>query len=63
MVHGGPIGDPRGAAGLSTGRVSWEGALRRGRGRGPTRNLRLMADRLNWTPTPDSWRQGDQHFS
>eukprot|EP00971_Amphidinium_carterae_P275297 5462212-Amphidinium_carterae.1 len=22
-----------------------------------------MADRLNWTPTPDGWSQGDQHFS
>eukprot|EP00971_Amphidinium_carterae_P197477 3919154-Amphidinium_carterae.2 len=31
--------------------VSWEGALHRGRGRGPMRNLRQMADRLHWTPT------------
>eukprot|EP00971_Amphidinium_carterae_P302329 6007427-Amphidinium_carterae.1 len=22
-----------------------------------------MAARLNWTPTPAGWRQGDQHFS
>eukprot|EP00971_Amphidinium_carterae_P050085 987193-Amphidinium_carterae.3 len=43
--------------------VSWEGALRRGRGCGPIRNLRLMADRLNWTLTPEGWRQGDQHFT
>eukprot|EP00971_Amphidinium_carterae_P330466 6463512-Amphidinium_carterae.1 len=43
--------------------VSWEGALRRGRGRGPIRNLRLMADRLNWVPTPEGWRQGKQHFT
>eukprot|EP00971_Amphidinium_carterae_P230341 4571282-Amphidinium_carterae.2 len=72
MAHGGPSGDPRVTADLSTVRVwqrrvaageiiwplsesnsdvSWEGALRRGRGRGPIRNLRQMADRLHWTPT------------
>eukprot|EP00971_Amphidinium_carterae_P247338 4911967-Amphidinium_carterae.4 len=22
-----------------------------------------MADRLNWFPTPNGWRQGDQHFT
>eukprot|EP00971_Amphidinium_carterae_P198831 3945751-Amphidinium_carterae.1 len=33
--------------------VSWEGALRRGRGPGPIRNLRRMADRLNLIPIPD----------
>eukprot|EP00971_Amphidinium_carterae_P171443 3398361-Amphidinium_carterae.2 len=31
--------------------VSWEGALNRGRRRGPIRNLRHMADRLTWIPT------------
>eukprot|EP00971_Amphidinium_carterae_P086094 1703428-Amphidinium_carterae.2 len=36
MAYGGPTGDPRVAADLSTVRV------------------RVMADRLNWTPTRDS---------
>eukprot|EP00971_Amphidinium_carterae_P071473 1413922-Amphidinium_carterae.2 len=84
MVHGGPSGDPRVAADLSTVRVlqhciaagkvhwpllkaSWEGALeaalRRGRGRGPIRNLRQMADRLQWVPTATGWCQGEQCFT
>eukprot|EP00971_Amphidinium_carterae_P198249 3934636-Amphidinium_carterae.1 len=43
--------------------VSWKWALTKGKGCGPTRNSRLMADRLNCIPTPDGWRQGDQHFT
>eukprot|EP00971_Amphidinium_carterae_P197704 3923989-Amphidinium_carterae.2 len=43
--------------------ATWEGALCRGRKSGPTCNLRMMADRLNWTPTPEGWRQVDQQFS
>eukprot|EP00971_Amphidinium_carterae_P164633 3264130-Amphidinium_carterae.2 len=38
--------------------ASWEGALNRGRGRGPICNLRQMADRLHWVPTDTGWRQG-----
>eukprot|EP00971_Amphidinium_carterae_P053745 1058435-Amphidinium_carterae.2 len=43
--------------------TSWEGALRRGRGRGPISNLRLLADCLQWVPRQTGWRKGDQHFS
>eukprot|EP00971_Amphidinium_carterae_P048289 951208-Amphidinium_carterae.1 len=67
MAHGGPTGDPRVSADLSTVRVwqrqlaagmvtwplfqtIWEGALRKGRGRGPICNLRMMADRFGSRP-------------
>eukprot|EP00971_Amphidinium_carterae_P049949 984554-Amphidinium_carterae.2 len=43
--------------------ASWEGALSRGRGRGPIGNLRQMADRLHWVPIDASWRQGEQCFT
>eukprot|EP00971_Amphidinium_carterae_P056281 1111000-Amphidinium_carterae.1 len=43
--------------------ASWEGALNRGRGRGPIRNLRQMADRLYWVPTATGWCQCDQFFT
>eukprot|EP00971_Amphidinium_carterae_P299826 5957088-Amphidinium_carterae.2 len=43
--------------------ASLEGALNKGGGRGPIRNLRLMADRLHWTPTDTGWRQGEQRFT
>eukprot|EP00971_Amphidinium_carterae_P149102 2956327-Amphidinium_carterae.1 len=43
--------------------ASWEAALKRGRGRGPIRNLRQMADRLQRVPTHTGWRQGEQCFT
>eukprot|EP00971_Amphidinium_carterae_P056795 1122974-Amphidinium_carterae.1 len=41
----------------------WDGALNRGRGRGPIRHLRLLADRLAWTPAEGGWRCEDQYFT
>eukprot|EP00971_Amphidinium_carterae_P316290 6286734-Amphidinium_carterae.1 len=37
----------------------WERALNKGRGRGPIRHLRLLADRLAWTPAVGGWRCED----
>eukprot|EP00971_Amphidinium_carterae_P006532 128832-Amphidinium_carterae.1 len=41
----------------------WERALAKGRGRGPIRHLRLLADRLAWTPAVGGWRCEDQYFT
>eukprot|EP00971_Amphidinium_carterae_P191710 3804035-Amphidinium_carterae.2 len=41
----------------------WSDALKDGRGRGPMRNLRLMADRLGWVPDEGGWRSQGQLFS
>eukprot|EP00971_Amphidinium_carterae_P237839 4721881-Amphidinium_carterae.1 len=58
MAHGGPAADPQVSANLSTVRVwqwllesrMWDNALKPGRGRDPTRNLKQLAVRLGWTP-------------
>eukprot|EP00971_Amphidinium_carterae_P253257 5028104-Amphidinium_carterae.1 len=58
LAHGGPSGHrpfPR--------LLNWEGALRRGRGRGPIRSLKQTANRLQRTPAQTGWRQGDQYSS
>eukprot|EP00971_Amphidinium_carterae_P173228 3434509-Amphidinium_carterae.1 len=34
----------------------WNTALAKGRGRGPIRHLRKLADRLGWIPRPDASR-------
>eukprot|EP00971_Amphidinium_carterae_P085584 1693652-Amphidinium_carterae.1 len=53
MAHGGPAADPQVSADLSTAPLSdnmWDNALRPGRGRGPTRNLKqLRRLDLQWT--------------
>eukprot|EP00971_Amphidinium_carterae_P318768 6336395-Amphidinium_carterae.1 len=41
----------------------WDGALNKGRGRGPIRHLRLLADRLAWIPAVGGWRCEDQFFT
>eukprot|EP00971_Amphidinium_carterae_P186196 3696010-Amphidinium_carterae.1 len=41
----------------------WERALAKGRGRGPIRHLRLLADRLAWKPAVGGWRCDDQYFT
>eukprot|EP00971_Amphidinium_carterae_P200384 3976547-Amphidinium_carterae.1 len=33
----------------------WDNALRPGRGRGPTRNLKQLAERLGWSPALGGW--------
>eukprot|EP00971_Amphidinium_carterae_P223733 4439128-Amphidinium_carterae.1 len=33
----------------------WDNALRPGRGRGPTRNLKQLAERLGWIPALGGW--------
>eukprot|EP00971_Amphidinium_carterae_P092636 1834831-Amphidinium_carterae.1 len=33
----------------------WDNALRPGRGRGPTRNLKQLAERLGWLPALGGW--------
>eukprot|EP00971_Amphidinium_carterae_P141212 2798255-Amphidinium_carterae.1 len=41
----------------------WDGALLKGRGRGPIRHLRLLADRLAWVPAEGGWFCEDQYFT
>eukprot|EP00971_Amphidinium_carterae_P002423 48004-Amphidinium_carterae.1 len=41
----------------------WDNALRPGRGRGPTRNLKQLAERLGWSPALGSWTCNGQWFS
>eukprot|EP00971_Amphidinium_carterae_P300433 5969343-Amphidinium_carterae.1 len=41
----------------------WEHSLDRGRGRGPIRHLRWLADRLGWTPLPRGWLCDEQYFT
>eukprot|EP00971_Amphidinium_carterae_P165904 3288554-Amphidinium_carterae.1 len=41
----------------------WDGALLKGRGRGPIRHLRLLADRLAWVPADGGWLCEDQYFT
>eukprot|EP00971_Amphidinium_carterae_P134857 2672527-Amphidinium_carterae.1 len=41
----------------------WDRALNKGRGRGPIRHLRLLADRLAWIPVVGGWRCKDQFFT
>eukprot|EP00971_Amphidinium_carterae_P140080 2775673-Amphidinium_carterae.1 len=41
----------------------WERALNKGRGRGPVRHLRLLADRLAWLPAEGGWYCEGQHFT
>eukprot|EP00971_Amphidinium_carterae_P259746 5153739-Amphidinium_carterae.2 len=39
----------------------WEGALDKGRGRGPIRHLKTLANRLGWNPQPGGWQSDGQH--
>eukprot|EP00971_Amphidinium_carterae_P256449 5091796-Amphidinium_carterae.1 len=41
----------------------WDNALRPGRGRGPTRNLKQLAERLGWFPALGGWISNGQWFS
>eukprot|EP00971_Amphidinium_carterae_P111045 2199708-Amphidinium_carterae.2 len=41
----------------------WNRALHKGRGRGPIRHLRLLADRLAWIPAEGGWYCEDQYFT
>eukprot|EP00971_Amphidinium_carterae_P182038 3612615-Amphidinium_carterae.1 len=41
----------------------WDNALRPGRGRGPTRNLKQLAKRLGWLPALGGWTCYGQWFS
>eukprot|EP00971_Amphidinium_carterae_P247480 4914041-Amphidinium_carterae.4 len=41
----------------------WDTALEKGRGRGPIRHLRLLADRLGWVPMRGGWQSEDQYFT
>eukprot|EP00971_Amphidinium_carterae_P090731 1796037-Amphidinium_carterae.1 len=42
----------------------WDSALRLGRGRGPIRNLKQLAERLGWTPAlVGGWTCNGQWFS
>eukprot|EP00971_Amphidinium_carterae_P049397 973370-Amphidinium_carterae.2 len=56
------VGRPLGPGGRSLW-SSWLMVARKGHGRGSIRNLCMMADRLNWTPIADGWRQGDHNFA
>eukprot|EP00971_Amphidinium_carterae_P168801 3344426-Amphidinium_carterae.1 len=55
---------------LAAGTLEWplatevgERALNKGRGRGPIRHLRLLADRLAWLPAVGGWRCEGQYFT
>eukprot|EP00971_Amphidinium_carterae_P219517 4358249-Amphidinium_carterae.1 len=59
MASGGPAGDPQVTVDLKlqTGTLNWpleesvwNDALAEGRGRGPVRHLKTLANRLGWTP-------------
>eukprot|EP00971_Amphidinium_carterae_P197648 3922675-Amphidinium_carterae.1 len=41
----------------------WDNALRAGRGRGPTRNLKQLVERLGWMPPPGGWICNGQWLS
>eukprot|EP00971_Amphidinium_carterae_P093330 1846797-Amphidinium_carterae.1 len=41
----------------------WDRDLTKGRGRGPIRNLRLLADRLSWVPAEGGWLCDTQYFT
>eukprot|EP00971_Amphidinium_carterae_P095439 1888284-Amphidinium_carterae.1 len=41
----------------------WDNALRPGRGRGPIRNLKQLAERLGWLPALGGWTCQGQWFS
>eukprot|EP00971_Amphidinium_carterae_P119902 2374866-Amphidinium_carterae.1 len=41
----------------------WDNALRPGRARGPTRNLKQLAERLGWFPALGGWTCEGQWFS
>eukprot|EP00971_Amphidinium_carterae_P098333 1945194-Amphidinium_carterae.1 len=41
----------------------WDRTLSKGRGRGPIRHLRLLANRLAWLPAVGGWRCEDQYFT
>eukprot|EP00971_Amphidinium_carterae_P319362 6347297-Amphidinium_carterae.4 len=41
----------------------WDNALTPGPGRGPTRNLKLLAVRLGWVPAHGGWTCNGQWFS
>eukprot|EP00971_Amphidinium_carterae_P180359 3577259-Amphidinium_carterae.1 len=44
------------------GHEVWQQTLRKGRGRGPIRNSRLMADCLGRVLCEEGWQQGEQIF-
>eukprot|EP00971_Amphidinium_carterae_P068652 1359381-Amphidinium_carterae.1 len=41
----------------------WENALAKGRGRGPIRQVRTLADRLGWIPQHGGWLSDGQFFT
>eukprot|EP00971_Amphidinium_carterae_P080962 1601901-Amphidinium_carterae.1 len=41
----------------------WEHVLDKGRGRGPIRHLRLLANRLGWQPQPGGWVSEGQYIT
>eukprot|EP00971_Amphidinium_carterae_P183416 3640459-Amphidinium_carterae.1 len=43
--------------------LDWNGALDKGRGRGPIQHLKTLAKRLGWHPKPGGWQSDDQYFT
>eukprot|EP00971_Amphidinium_carterae_P293932 5835445-Amphidinium_carterae.1 len=41
----------------------WDTAPSKGRGRGPIRHLKTLADRAGWVPHPQGWQSGEQTFT
>eukprot|EP00971_Amphidinium_carterae_P005644 112086-Amphidinium_carterae.1 len=41
----------------------WDEALSKGRGRGPIRHLKTLANRVGWIPQPGGWQEDDQYFT
>eukprot|EP00971_Amphidinium_carterae_P016593 327750-Amphidinium_carterae.1 len=65
MAYGGPAQDlleTRRGNSINAGTLDWplatevwDRALHKGRGRGPIRHLRILADRLHWVPAEGGW--------
>eukprot|EP00971_Amphidinium_carterae_P203659 4041940-Amphidinium_carterae.1 len=49
--------------GLALDESVWEPALSKGRGRGPIRHLKTLANRVGWVPHPPGWQCGEQIFT
>eukprot|EP00971_Amphidinium_carterae_P316927 6300356-Amphidinium_carterae.1 len=69
MAYGGPAGYLQVTADLNTRKLQtstlnwpleesvWNDALAQGRGRGPIRHLKTLANRLGWAPQPGGWHK------
>eukprot|EP00971_Amphidinium_carterae_P208260 4132282-Amphidinium_carterae.1 len=69
MAYGGPAGRAWQHK-LQTGTLTWpleesvwQNALDKGRGRGPMRHLKTLANQLGWHPQPGGWQADEQFFT